>query len=329
MARAGYANVVADSFGNRLAGASVEVRQPGTTTKVTGALYAGPTGVATLSNPLAASSLGQFAFYRDAPETVDLYVTAPGYQTLTLSGVTVAVDAPALDGSQLVAGSVTTAQVADGTLTDADVATAHKDGPAGTLSLRTLGSGAQQAAAGNHGHSHPSLSGIGANDHHAQVHALSGSDHSGTLALGQYRSVPAARAYHNASQSIPNAALTALALNSERWDTDAMHDNVTSNSRLTVKTAGWYVVTAAVEFAANATGIRQLKLLLNGATPLAVLSQPASTGGNFTRQVVVTAYYFALTDWVEMEVFQDSGGALNVNSAAQYSPELTMVWVGP
>ena len=84
-----------------------------------------------------------------------------------------------------------------------------------------------------------------------------------------------------------------------------------------------------MEFAANATGIRQLKLLVNGATPLAALSQPASTGGNFTRQVVVTAYYFALTDWVEMEVFQDSGGALNVNSAAQYSPELTMVWVGP
>jgi hypothetical protein len=329
MARAGYANVVADSFGNRLAGASVEVRQPGTAAKVAGALYAGPTGAATLSNPLTASNLGHFAFYRDTPETVDLFVAVPGYQALTVGGVAVALDAPVLDGSLLVADSVTTAQIADGTLTDADVAVANKDGSTETPSLRTLGTGAQQAAAGNHGHTHASLAGVGANDHHAQVHALSGGDHSGTLALSQYRSVPAARAYHNASQSVAHATLTVLALNSERWDTDTMHDPATNNSRLTVKTAGWYVVTAAAEFAANATGIRQLKVLLNGATPIAVLSQPASTGGNFTRQVVVTAYFFAVTDWVEMEVFQDSGGALNVNSTAQYSPELTMVWVGP
>jgi hypothetical protein len=41
----------------------------------------------------------------------------------------------------------------DADITDADVASANKDGTAGTPSLRTLGSGAQQAAAGNHTHS--------------------------------------------------------------------------------------------------------------------------------------------------------------------------------
>lgn len=39
-----------------------------------------------------------------------------------------------------------------GQLTDAYVAAANKDGVAGTASLRTLGTGAQQAAAGNHSH---------------------------------------------------------------------------------------------------------------------------------------------------------------------------------
>jgi hypothetical protein len=47
---------------------------------------------------------------------------------------------------------VTAAQIADLTLTDAQVAAANKDGAVGTPSLRTLGTGAQQAAAGNHFH---------------------------------------------------------------------------------------------------------------------------------------------------------------------------------
>jgi hypothetical protein len=157
MARAGYANVVADSFGN---GASVEVRQPGTATPLAVPLYAAPTGGATLANPLTTDSQGFFSFYLDVAQVVDLYVVASGYGAHTEAGVAVAVGAPVLDGSQLVAGSVTAAQIADGTLTDADVASANKDGAAATPSLRTLGTGAQQAAAGNHGHA-ASVSSVG------------------------------------------------------------------------------------------------------------------------------------------------------------------------
>lgn len=46
-------------------------------------------------------------------------------------------------------GGITSAKIADGTITDVDVAAANKDGAAATPSLRTLGTGAQQAAAGN------------------------------------------------------------------------------------------------------------------------------------------------------------------------------------
>ncbi|HLH26404.1 MAG TPA: carboxypeptidase-like regulatory domain-containing protein [Chloroflexota bacterium] len=152
MARAGYANVVADSFGNRVAGAAVEVRQPGTATPLAVPLYQAPTGAAALANPLTTDGQGFFSFYLDVAQTVDLYVAASGYGAHTEAGVAVAVGGPVLDGAQLVAGSVTTAQIADGTLTDADVASANKDGAAATPSLRTLGTGAQQAAAGNHGH---------------------------------------------------------------------------------------------------------------------------------------------------------------------------------
>jgi hypothetical protein len=45
-------------------------------------------------------------------------------------------------------GAITSAKIADGTLTEVDVSSANKDGVAATPSLRTLGLGAQQALAG-------------------------------------------------------------------------------------------------------------------------------------------------------------------------------------
>lgn len=46
-------------------------------------------------------------------------------------------------------GTATSPQIAAGVIVDADVNASNKDGAAGTPSLRTLGAGAQQAAAGN------------------------------------------------------------------------------------------------------------------------------------------------------------------------------------
>jgi hypothetical protein len=48
-----------------------------------------------------------------------------------------------------IVGTATNLQIAAGVIVDADVAAANKDGAAGVPSLRTLGSGAQQAVAGN------------------------------------------------------------------------------------------------------------------------------------------------------------------------------------
>lgn len=50
------------------------------------------------------------------------------------------------------ANSIVTGDIVNGTITDSDVNAANIDGTAGTPSLRTLGTGAQQAAAGNHTH---------------------------------------------------------------------------------------------------------------------------------------------------------------------------------
>lgn len=49
----------------------------------------------------------------------------------------------------IAAGAVSTTKIANGAVTDAQVAAANKDGAAGTPSMRTLGTGASAAAAGN------------------------------------------------------------------------------------------------------------------------------------------------------------------------------------
>lgn len=139
---------------------------------------------------------------------------------------------------------------------------------------------------------------------------------------------PSARVYHNAAQSIPNATLAALSFNSERFDTDSIHSTSSNTSRLTCNTAGLYLITGAVAFDANAAGIRSLRVRLNGATYLANQQVNASGGGLDSMLTVSTLYQMAAGDYVEMVVYQNSGGSLNCQSASNYSPEFGMVKVG-
>jgi hypothetical protein len=52
-------------------------------------------------------------------------------------------------GVKIAAATITAANIASATITDVQIAAANKDGAAGVASLRTLGTGAAQAAAGN------------------------------------------------------------------------------------------------------------------------------------------------------------------------------------
>lgn len=87
--RAAYADRVLDVDGRPIAGASITVRQVGTTTAITETIYSDATGSGTLSNPLTASSLGYFQFYLAQHKRVDLYVSGTGYTTQTVEDVDV------------------------------------------------------------------------------------------------------------------------------------------------------------------------------------------------------------------------------------------------
>lgn len=138
---------------------------------------------------------------------------------------------------------------------------------------------------------------------------------------------PSARVYHSVSQSIPNATVTVLAFNSERFDTDGIHDTVTNNSRLTCKTAGKYLIIGNIHFAANATGARAIHIRLNGATFIANDGRASASATDVNVLTISTLYQLNAGDYVELTVWQNSGGALNVLSSANFSPEFMMVKV--
>ena len=137
-----------------------------------------------------------------------------------------------------------------------------------------------------------------------------------------------ARVYHNTTQSISDVTVTALSFNSERDDTDTIHDTSSNTSRLTCKTAGIYLVKGLCGFAANATGLRAGFIRLNGSTDLDALSIPSVGASLNTRVSVSTVYRLAVNDYVEFTVYQNSGGALNTEQAGNYSPEFMMVRMG-
>lgn len=135
-----------------------------------------------------------------------------------------------------------------------------------------------------------------------------------------------ARVYHNANQSTSSGVGLALALNTERYDTDTYHDTSTNNSRLTIPTTGYYSVTGTVQWEANASGYRELAIRLNGTTILAEVKTAASPSES-TILTVTTDYSFSASDYVELFAVQ-SGGTLNVLASGNFSPEFMIKRLG-
>lgn len=138
------------------------------------------------------------------------------------------------------------------------------------------------------------------------------------------QSPPAARVYNSALQTIPTATPTAITFDSEWFDTDTIHEAVTHPDRLTAKTAGVYLIFGSVRFAANNTGQRALNIIL-GATFGISGDNRTAVQGDVTDVSISTAWQLSVNDFVQLQVYQDSGGNLNVSQVNRSSPQFGMV----
>lgn len=135
------------------------------------------------------------------------------------------------------------------------------------------------------------------------------------------------------TQSIATAgAGTAVSFDTEDVDTDmdgvGGHSTVTNPSRFTARYPGWYQVSGGAGWVNNATGKRAAWLSKNG-TSINGSEQigPASGTGATTVATRTIEVQLATGDYIELIVFQDSGGALNTSANTIEQPHLTCRWV--
>lgn len=119
-------------------------------------------------------------------------------------------------------------------------------------------------------------------------------------------------AYHNTTQSVADATITALALNSESYDRGSLHDTAVNNTRMTIPADGggtWLLIGQA-SFAAAATGTRHAYIYRNGATQEALVYTP-TLNPEASRIQVCALVSAAAADYFELAGYQNSGAALN------------------
>lgn len=126
-------------------------------------------------------------------------------------------------------------------------------------------------------------------------------------------SIPCCVATKSSTQAM-STSYAAITFDGEDVDTDTMHDNSVNTSRITIKTAGTYLVGGCgPNFTTNV--VPYLKIRLNATTDL-VEETRNNTGGVMENITIATARTFAVNDYIEL--FAKSGsGTPNANATTQ------------
>jgi hypothetical protein len=152
-----------------------------------------------------------------------------------------------------------------------------------------------------------------------------------SLTTGEFASsIPAARVTRTISQGIAHDTVTTLNFNSERYDTAGLHSNTSNISRLTAPVTGIYEVTVSFHWDGNLSGYRIMTLFKNGTTLVENDGIDADTGPFGGVDVNnTTMLRLAAGDYVEVGVYQNSGGNLSILRQPEVSPEFSMTWLAP
>lgn len=117
----------------------------------------------------------------------------------------------------------------------------------------------------------------------------------------------ACRAYSSVNQVCPGSTLVTVILDAESFDTGALHNNVTNNTRMTISVAGVYLVRC--QTGTDATGFTGLFILKNG-SEYSHQARNILPYGYWSHSDVLT---LAIGDYVEMAIDGPAGNIIGSN----------------
>ena len=105
-------------------------------------------------------------------------------------------------------------------------------------------------------------------------------------------------------------------------DSNSLHSTVTNSSRITLPDAGLYLVVGQFRWESNATGVRRIYLMKNGASTIGTEEYVTY----FQNDTSIDDWYmpfvwcatFSAADYLEVRGYQTSGGNLDVKASGSY-----------
>jgi hypothetical protein len=186
--------------------------------------------------------------------------------------------------------------------------------------------GAQDIGADAVGASEVASNAIGTSE--VALNALTGSDiNEATLdvVVDSLNTFPHGRMTAGAPQSVADGIVTQIAFDNANPLGQMTFDAATDS--LTITEAGVYSVFAELGWAANATGRRSVRIVVDGTSEAADTVQAVDSATAGTRLSVATVLRLDAGDVLTMEAQQTSGGDLFTNAATGDFAALSAAWV--
>lgn len=142
-------------------------------------------------------------------------------------------------------------------------------------------------------------------------------------------SAPGAKIRRTSNQSIGTGTYLAAQFDTVDWEIGGEFADLASQStRLTIPAAGRYLLVGGYRFGTNGAGVRDIRFVKNGVDILSFDRKAAITSGGGTYQRLSDVVDLAAADFVEMQVWQNSGSPLNLEPEGQYSVAFAIVRIG-
>ncbi|SBW18555.1 hypothetical protein FDG2_0716 [Candidatus Protofrankia californiensis] len=137
---------------------------------------------------------------------------------------------------------------------------------------------------------------------------------------------PACHVTNSAVQSIGNAADTVLTFDTETFDPRGIHSTSSNTGRITPNEQGLWLFAGGPSWAGNATNERVCYVGKNGANPISGANLAAGNAAIRAFSVIAFASMNGSSDYVQLYVFQNSGGSLNT-SLTYGNPWFGGIWI--